>query len=247
MILFCPRCGTELPRKFRGEWFDSGPICSDCGVAVVDPLGMLAPSEAEMTYGLDEWPVADRAAVTGALVDDDVPYRWEPGIVLVVPDSVEALVDGILDDLEQSEEVSVVPGEGDRDLDGAADPEADGGEEAHTAMADLFVVADRLHHSPWDPELNAELDRLTDVVGATLPPYGVDASVWRRIHQLAIAVTLPPEDEEERVAEETVDAAAAAAADPPPADEVAPDDLAADQDAVIRAIADLREFLRPYV
>ncbi|MEA2827573.1 MAG: hypothetical protein QOG43_2012 [Actinomycetota bacterium] len=232
MILFCPRCGTELPRKFRGEWFDSGPTCSDCGVAVVDPPGMLAPSEAEMTYGLDEWPVTDRAAVTGALVDDDVPYRWEPGIVLVVPDSVESLVDTILDDLEQPDDGPV--GES-AVADGDIDPEADGGEEAQAAMADLFVVADRLHHAPWNPELNEELERLTDFIGASLPPYGMDASVWRRIHQLATAITVPAADDDGAEDE-----------DEDPA-ELDPDDLAAVQDDVIRAIADLREFLRPFV
>jgi hypothetical protein len=237
MILFCPRCGTEAPAKFRGEWFDSGHPCSDCGVAVGDPPGMLAPSDAEMTYGLDEWPVPDRAAVTGALVDDEVPYRWEPGIVLVVPESVEALVDAILDDLEQSDGGAV--GEADVTLDGEVDPEADGGEEAQAAMSDLFVVADRLAHAPWNPELNAELDRLTDTVGATLPPYGMDASTWRRIHDLATAITLPPDEDDP--ADET-----AAAADDAEEDD-APDDHAAEEDAVVRAISELRDFLRPFV
>ena len=135
MILFCPRCGSEFPAKFRGEWFDSGPICSDCGVAVGDPPAMLAPSEAEMTYGLDEWPVADRAAVTSALVDDDVPYRWEAGVVLVVPDAVEALVDGILDDLEGSGPAPDLWDDGE-----AADPDAD-----------LDSVADETPTTPRTP------------------------------------------------------------------------------------------------
>jgi hypothetical protein len=253
MILFCPRCGSELPHKFRGEWFDSGPTCSDCGVAVVDPPGMLAPSDAEMTYGLDEWPVADRAAVTGALVDDDVPYRWEPGIVLVVPDSVETLVDVILDDLEQSDDDPV--GEGDVAPDVDIDPGADGGEEAQAAMADLFVVADRLHHAPWNPELNAELERLTDIVGAILPPYGMDASVWRHIHQLATAITLPADDDDSAASETAgpdpaePDTADSAGTDMEGSDSEEPDpnDLAGDQEAVLRAIADLRDFLRPFV
>ncbi len=192
MILYCPRCGTEFPHKFRGEWFDSGPICSDCGVAVADPPPMLAPSDAEVTYGLDEWPVTDRAALVAALVDDDILYRWEPGIVLAVPEAAEEVVDGILDDLEVSDADAEAVRVGDPDVAGVVedglDPDADGGEEAQAAMSDLFVVADRLHHTPWDPELGVELDDLVTVVAATLPPYGVDRSVWRRIHELATAV-----------------------------------------------------------
>ena len=222
MILFCPRCGSEFPAKFRGEWFDSGLICSDCGVAVGDPPATLAPSEAEMTYGLDEWPVADRAAVTGALVDDDVPYRWESGIVLVVPDAVEALVDGILDDLEGSGPAPDLWDEGeaadpDAELDPDADEadeaddaeedeegeEADGGAEAQAAMSDLFVVADRLQHAPWDPDLNAELETLTAAVAASLPPYGIDRPTWSRIHDLAAAVGEASDDE---TASETITA-----------------------------------------
>src|SRR5205085_3687709 len=132
MILFCPRCGTELPAKFRGEWFDSGPTCSECGVVIADPPGMLAPSEAEMTYGLDEWPVADRAVVTASLTADDIPYRWEAGIVLVVPEAVEGLVDAVLDDLEQSDAVDQpIESHSDPDADAVLDEEPpDGGEEA---------------------------------------------------------------------------------------------------------------------
>jgi hypothetical protein len=220
MILYCPRCGSEFPAKFRGEWFDSGPICGDCGVSLGDPPAMLAPSEAEMTYGLDEWPVADRAAVTAALFDDDVPYRWEAGVVLVVPDAVEALVDGILDDLEGSGPAPDLWDDGeaadpDADLDTDADEadevdeadeadevedakeaeEADGGAEAQAAMSDLFVVADRLQHAPWDPDLIAELETLTAAVGSSLPPYGVDRPTWSRIHDLAAAVGEASDDE----------------------------------------------------
>lgn len=187
MILFCPRCGAEFAERFKGEWFDSAAICAECGVAVGDPPAMLAPSDDEVTYGLDEWPVADRAALTAAIVIDDIPYRWEPGIVLVVPEAVEEVVDGILDDLE----AMALP-DGDFDLAVAVEGEVldapDGGEDAQAAMADLFVVADRLHHQPSDIELAVELDALADVVVESLPPYGIDEPTWRRIGELALVV-----------------------------------------------------------
>lgn len=178
MILFCPRCGAPLPERLKGEWFDSAPLCAECGVAMAEPPAMLAPSDAEVTYGLDEWPVEDRAALTGLLAADDVPYRWEPSIVLVVPEAVEDLVDGILDDLEG----------GGADPWGGADGAADGGEEAQAAMVDLFVAADRLQRSPENLEVAVELDELADIVATSLPPYGIDHAAWHRIGQLALAV-----------------------------------------------------------
>jgi hypothetical protein len=221
MILFCPRCGTELAVEFRGEWFDTSRKCSDCGVALADPPAQLAPADDEVTYGLDEWPVADRVLLTQGLATDGLPYRWEAGVVLVVPGAAEAVVDGILDDLETSgdgaapEESSDVGAVG--DVDGGAEgdgPEsdADGGEEAHAAMSDLFVAADRLHHSPGDVVLAADLAALADVVAASLPPYGIEASTWRQMHDLAAAVG-----------------------------------EAADDDDTAERTATLRDFLRPYV
>ncbi len=181
MILYCPRCGAQFPTKFKGEWFDTAPTCGECAVAVEDPPAMLAPSDKEVTYGLDEWPVGDRAALTAALVADDIPYRWEDDVVLVVPDGAEEAVDGILDDLEAVEE-SIGAAEG---ADGAP---TDGGEAAQAAMADLFVAADRLHRAPRDVEIALELDELADVVAESLPPFGIDPPTWRRVVELALAV-----------------------------------------------------------
>jgi len=250
MILFCPRCGAEFPQAIRGEWLESSRQCSDCGVALADPPAMLAPSDAEVTYGLDEWPVVDRSALTGALTEDAIPYRWESAVVLVVHESVEAVVDGILDDLEgttdkvpEEVEPAAVPdeipddgdesdgddsddesdGDGDESDDDDSDDDepddenaiADGGEEAQAAMSDLFLAADRLQHAPWDIVLAEELAVVADIVGVSLPPYGIDAATWSRIHQLALAVDEAADGDDDAVTAE-------------------------------RTIA-LREFLRPYV
>ena len=203
MILFCPRCGAELASEFRGAAFETSQKCSDCGVAA-DPPAQLAPSEAEVTYGLDEWPTGDRVTLTGALAEDGIPYRWEAGVVLAVPEAVEEVVDGILDDLERSDADWVAGGEDDGGKDdggeddggedGAGEP-ADGGEEAQAAMSELFVLADRLQHSPSDLILAGELAATADVAAASLPPYGIDATAWQRINDLAAAV-VDSEDED---------------------------------------------------
>ena len=193
-----------MATTFRGAAFETDWTCSECGVAS-EPPGMLAPSDDEVTYGLDEWPVVDRAALTAALAADGLPYRWEAGVVLVVPEPLEAVVDGILDDLEgltteatedegPAEEDDEPAGE-DEDDDGDNDGEedddevpADGGEEAQAAMADLFVAADRLQRAPADKLLAGELAALAEVVAESLPPYGIEDLTWRRIQELATDV-----------------------------------------------------------
>ena len=196
MILFCSRCGAELAAEFRGAAFETSPRCSDCGVASTDPPPMLAPSEAEITYGLDEWPVADRVTLTALLAADDIPYRWEAGVVLSVPEEVEEVVDGILDDLEATGEDGVGAGEGEDEDDGDAEAEepADGGEQAQAAMSDLFVLADRMQRAPSDMLLAGELVEVADVAAASLPPYGIGPAMWRRVNDLAAAV-VDAEDE----------------------------------------------------
>jgi hypothetical protein len=136
---------------------------------------MLKPSHDEVVYGLDEWPASERAALTAALVELDAPYRWEPGIVLVVPAAAETDVDRLLDDIEAAEGVDAAVVED--------DSAEDGGEEAQTAMVELFVAADRLQHTPWDKSMAADLCRAVDAVTASLPPYGVEPAVWRHVQK----------------------------------------------------------------
>ena len=139
---------------------------------------MLAPSDEEVGYGLDEWPVPDRVALTTALSGDGIPYRWEADVVLVVPAVAEDEVDVLLDHLEA--QVS------DRSPTGGV-AVADGGEEAHEAMVELFLAADRLWRSPQDEWMAADLGVAADAVAASLPPYGIDDQVWHTIQGLAAA------------------------------------------------------------
>ncbi len=183
MILLCPRCGTPYGMEIRGDWFRTSAQCVECGVAVGDVTGMLKPSDDEVRYELEEWPAPDRALVTAALVELDAPYRWEPGLVLVVPAAAESDVDRLLDDSAT----------GDQDADGdyaagGEDEDLDGGEEAQAAMGDLFVAADRLQHAPWDKELALDLCTAAEAVGESLPPYGVEPKVWQHIQKLGAAL-----------------------------------------------------------
>ncbi len=180
MILYCPRCGAALPVDFLGEWLRTNARCLECGVALDRPAAMLAVSDEELVYALDEWLVADRVALTTALATDGIPYRWEADIALVVPLVAEEEVDALLGDLEGDGSVAV-------DGLGVGVEGPDGGEEAMRAMGELFVAADRLWHAPLDQVVAADLEVAADVVGASLPPYGLDLVVWQRIRAMAEA------------------------------------------------------------
>jgi hypothetical protein len=175
VILFCARCGAPLAPEIRGELYMTSPRCADCGVAVLNAPRMLKPSGDDVRYALDEWAPVDRAAITAALQELDAPYRWEPGVVLAVPAAAEPDLDRLFNDYEPV-------GEGDF---GGDEDEADGGEDAHAAMADLFLAADRLQHLPWDKALAADLSRAAVAVSESLPPYGMELKVWRHIQKMA--------------------------------------------------------------
>jgi len=97
-----------------------------------------------------------------------------------VPTVAEEEVDRLLDELEDGGELA--PAEEGENAD------ADGGEEAQAAMADLFVAADRLQHAPADVDVAAEVAAAASVVRESAPPYGIERPVWRRIQELASAL-----------------------------------------------------------
>lgn len=163
--------------------------CEACALTLAEPPLLLAPGPAdeEVEYSLADWEVPERVAAVSAMADVDIPYRWEPGLVLVVPAVAEEEVDLLL------EELGGAVDDDDEDDDSGAD-EADGGEAAQNAMSDLFVVADRLQHDPADPELGTSVTELAELVGESGPPYGIERPVWRRIQALAAAVATALDD-----------------------------------------------------
>ena len=203
MITYCPRCGARHREETSVAWGVTPTFqCVDCGMAVADPPAMLAKGndEEEVEYDLSDWEPAERSMATNALLEADIPYRWEADLVLAVPAVAEAEVDQLLDDLEAT----------DADLSEAADDDEgaeEGGEEAHAAMVDLFVGADRLQHDPLDGDVAADVMYAAGTVSVSSAPYGIERPVWRRIQDLASAVVT---DLEEAVDEDTVAADARA-------------------------------------
>ena len=198
MITYCPRCGAPFAEELRGELLESTRRCADCAVLVTDPPLMLAKGndEDEVDYDLGEWMVTERSAATAALVEVDIPYRWEQDLVLVVPAVAEDEVDILLDELDEVEALE-------EEDQGALD----GGAMAQEAMGDLFVAADRLQHAPGDGDIAADVLIAAGTVGVSAPPYGIERPVWKRIQDLAATVAT---DLEETADEDTVAADARA-------------------------------------
>jgi hypothetical protein len=200
---FCPRCGAVFAPDPNLEFASTQVLCVDCGLSLEDPPPLLAPSDNDddqIAYDLVEWPPEDRTIATADLVELGIPYRWEDNIVLIVPAAAEEQVDAILDEIDENAMTGDEAG-GDALL--PDDGGEDGGEEAATAMSDLFIAADGLQHGSFDEERVVEFMEAATAVGQVLPPYGIEARVWSRIQAAAaeIAATLEKGDEEDTAAD----------------------------------------------
>jgi hypothetical protein len=210
MNQFCPRCGALFAPDVNMEFSTTQVLCVECGLSLEDPPAYLAPSEVDddqIAYELAEWPAEDRAIATADLVELGIPYRWEDNLVLVVPAGVEEQVDAILDEIDEnalgSDEEALVE----------LETGEDGGEEAATAMSDLFIAADGLSHETYDEERVVEFIEAASAVAQSLPPYGIEPQVWNRIQTDASAIVTNLEKGEDGDDSEVVTSAAQALRD----------------------------------
>jgi hypothetical protein len=133
--------------------------------ALLGPFAVaLAEDDPGVEFGLDEWPPADRQTLAQALVESEVPHRWD-GVTLVAATDAETTVDELLDAIEQGTLVLASGG-------GAAAPEG--------ALDLLFSVADRLARDADDRSGRDDLHDLVDDLDPAVPPYGIGVGVWAR-------------------------------------------------------------------
>jgi hypothetical protein len=187
---FCPRCGARFAPDVNVEFSSTQSLCAECGLSMEDPPEMLAPTENDddqIAYDLVEWPPEDRTIATADLVELGIPYRWEDDVVLVVPAGAEEQVDAILDDIDEN-----ALGEDGGDFGGEAllpaEDGEDGGEEAATAMSDLFIASDSLQHGTYDEQRVVEFLEAAAAVEQCLPPYGIEPQLWARVQKEAAAI-----------------------------------------------------------
>jgi hypothetical protein len=131
-----------------------------------DSGGESAEPSGEMEYDLHEWDADSRALVTGRLIEADVPFRWEGGLLVVAP-SDERLVDEILDGAEDTVEAE-----------GMAENE-DAGDES--PMAQLFVAADDLASHPNDRDAILRLNDLFERAETWAVPFGMTGASWDQL------------------------------------------------------------------
>jgi hypothetical protein len=127
-----------------------------------------APRESgsEVEYDLADWAAPARALLTAQLIESDIAFRWEGGLLVTAADAEER-VDAVLDGVEDTIAA-----------DGLPEGEGDPGESAFSA---LFVAIDDLASHPNDRDA---ILRLNDLFERTEPgpvPFGVHPSAWDRI------------------------------------------------------------------
>jgi hypothetical protein len=166
--------------------------------AAFGPFPIVLAADAESTeFGLDEWSELDRSVLTEALIDAEVPHRWE-GTTVVVAADAEHAVDDLLDAIEAGELVSATE---------EATPAPEG------ALSTIFVAADRLAKDPLDAGARAELIDLLPLLEPKQPPYGLAHRVWATaIGRIAGIVDLvdaePSPDVDDEVVESNIIGAA---------------------------------------
>lgn len=133
----------------------------------------LDPEEESTEYGLDEWSDAERQVLTDALVESEVPHRWDGTTVLVARDA-EEVVDDLLDAIESGDLMVA-------DDDGSNDP-------PDNALSDIFVAADKLAKDPFHAASRRVLIDLDEQIDAAHPPYAVAPRTWSQVVDAVSAV-----------------------------------------------------------
>jgi hypothetical protein len=170
-------------------------IATDNGVAEIREAVPLADDAPSTEYDLAEWEQSERDLITSHLVTRALPFRWEEDVLLVSTDD-EALVDSILDEVENDEGVELPDDSDDSDADRLP----------FETLTTFFLAGDRLQKNPLDADGLEQLLSATDVADPDRPPYGVDKRLWVRMCELAdeLAAALVDGDEPDVVETQAV-------------------------------------------
>ncbi|TPW16559.1 MAG: hypothetical protein FD127_42 [Acidimicrobiaceae bacterium] len=141
---------------------------------VSDGSDTLDESAPTTEYELDEWNESERLALSRALDEAHLAFRWAGSTIIVSTDD-EVVVDALLDDIESGEHIDLggasVAGD-------AASDGIDGGAAPAELLTTFFLAGERLRRDPLDPDGLEQLLAATDVADAAAPPFGVQPRLW---------------------------------------------------------------------
>lgn len=171
---------AELPHAWEGDELvvpEAAEGAADALFAELDEqLGpfpvTLAEGEPSTEFGLDEWPATDREILRTALVEAEIPHRWD-GTSILVATEAEDVVDDLLDAIERGDIASYDEGD-----DGAPDG----------ALGRLYSIGDRLARDPSESGARFELFELFPQLDARRPPFGLAVRSWAGIVAAARAL-----------------------------------------------------------
>lgn len=162
---------AEIPHYWDGEELVVPEVVEEAADAMFEqleaelgpfPVGLDA-DDPSVEYGLDEWSDTDRSTLTEALVDAEIPHRWDATTLLVAADAEED-VDELLDAIEAGELGPVDDG-------GANEP-------PEGALSDIFLAANKLAKDPFDVKARRTLIDLHGEIHPKYPPYALAPRVW---------------------------------------------------------------------
>jgi hypothetical protein len=128
----------------------------------------LADDQPATEFDLDEWPPTDLDILRSALVDAEIPHRWDGQRIFVAADA-EDVVDDLLDAIERGDIASYDP-----------DGSGDGGP-PDGALGRLFSIGDRLARNPSESGARFELFELFPQLDARVPPFGLAVRAWAAV------------------------------------------------------------------
>jgi hypothetical protein len=126
---------------------------------------LLFEDEEAATFQLDDLEEAGVAVLRSALVEAQIPHRFEPSLLHVAAAASDD-IDDLLDAIERGDIATVADGDDD-ELDGV--------------LGRLFSLADRLQRDAADRSASGALFDISETLDAARAPFGVAVGSWARI------------------------------------------------------------------
>lgn len=172
---------ADLPHRWEGTELLVPEAAEDPMDDIFDRLELqigpfavvLDPSEESTEFRLEDWSSADLALVRAALIESEIPHRWE-GIAVHVDPEFQDEVDDLLDAIEDGDIASL------DDRDGTDGP-------PEGVLGRLYSIGDRLARDAADSVARADLFTLAAVIDPAQPPYGMAARSWSAVVSAARA------------------------------------------------------------